>query len=253
MSTMHVFWTLVRNDARLGFAIRREDKAIWKIFSLAALLMGVGIGLYSSDLFAIRFIFVLNIIATSPGISILVIFLFPFNIAQKMLPAEWKNGTVGWWLSLPYSRKFLMAAKSMAGFSRFIKLLLIFVIPAMSLTILTIYLHQDISEIVLLNDLPRRILYYSAIAILLSPTVFILGNTLTVLGKSQMNVLTVLLTALTIIGVIFLMFTRNIILSPDSFGSAAWHSLLSIFGFSMGLSALFFFLGAYVLEHKVDI
>ena len=251
MSTRRVFWTLVHNDSRLGSTFRLEDNANWKFFALAALLLGFGV--YTSDLFAVRFIFVLNFIATSAGFSILFLFFVPFNLTTEMLPSEWKNGTVGWWLSLPYSRKLLLAAKSMASFSRFIKLLLIFVIPTVFLTILTISLHPDIADIALLHDLPQRILYYSAIAILLSPTFLILGSTLTVLGKSQMSVLPVLLPALTIIGIIFLNYTMNTALSPDSFRSAAWHSLFLIFGFSMGLSALLFFLGAYVLEHKVDL
>ena len=160
---------------------------------------------HTSNLFAERVIVVLNLIATTNGFTIFYLFYIPFGITLELLTREWKNGTVGWWLSLPYSRKLLLAAKSMAGFFRFIKLLLIFVIATAFLTILTINLHPDVGNIALLHDLPQRILYSSAIAILLSPF-FLISGTLAVLGKSQMKVLPVLLRAsiLAVIGSIFL-------------------------------------------------
>ena len=255
MSTRRVFWTLVHNDYRHGSAFKLEGNTKWKIFALAALLMGFG--LYTSNLFAEWFIVVLYYLIATTGFIIFFLTYIPFLLNIDMLPREWKNGTEGWWLSLPYSRKLLLAAKSMASIFQFIKLLLFFVITTVFLTILTKNLQPDVRNIALLHDLPQSILFRSAIAILISPFFVIFGITLSVLGKSKMKVLVlpVLLTALILaaIGGFLLIYPLYALFSPDSFRSPAWLSLLLIFGFSMGLSALLFFFAAYVLEYKIDL
>ncbi|AQR79509.1 ABC transporter permease subunit [Paenibacillus larvae] len=42
-----------------------------------------------------------------------------------LLKQEWKNGTIGWWLALPYSRSTLLAAKFTTGIIRILVVLLI--------------------------------------------------------------------------------------------------------------------------------
>ena len=261
MSTRRVFWTLVHNDARLGFTIRREDKALWRFLGFVAFLMGVAV--YASDVFAEWVIVVLNFIA-SPSAGIFV-FLMVSTLSYSLIrvPKEWTNRTVGWWLSLPYSRRLLLAAKSMSCLFSFLNYLLIVAIVIMALVILKINLHPQVGNIALLNDIPQRILYNLVIALLLSPFFVILGVTLSVLGKSkanlgksQMKVLSIFLQTL-VVGIVlaasFLIYPIQTVISPESFRFVSWTSLFLITGSSMGLSAIFFFLSAYVLEHKVDL
>lgn len=261
MSTRRVFWALVHNDARLGFAIRREDKAVWKFIGFVALLMGVAV--YVSDLFAEWVIVVLNFIA-SPSAGIFV-FLMVSTLSYSLIrvPKEWTNRTVGWWLSLPYSRRLLLATKSMSCLFSFLNYLLIIAIVIAFLVILKINLHSQVGNIALLNDIPQRILYNLVIALLVSPFFVILGVTLSVLGKSkanlgksQMKVLSIFLKAL-VVGIVliasFIIYPIQTVISPESYRSVSWNSLSLIIGISMGLSALLFFFAANVLEHKVEL
>jgi len=264
MSTSSVFWTLVHNDSRLGSTFRLENHSKGKFsdiaasflafglfFALAALLLGFG--LHSSDLFSERFVVILNLISSN-GVALFFLAFIPFSFTLEMLQREWKNGTVGWWLSLPYSRKLLLAAKSMAGFLRFIKILLIFVIITAFLTTLTIYLKPDVGNIALLHDIPQRLLYSSVIAILVSPLFLILG-TLAVLEKSKIRLLPIFLPAfaLGIIGVILLSSRLRAVFSSDAYLFPPWLSILLIFAISTGLSTLIFFFATNVLEHKVEL
>jgi len=48
-----------------------------------------------------------------------------FMMSFILVKREWKNGTIGWWLALPYSRSTLLAAKFTAGIIRTLVVLLI--------------------------------------------------------------------------------------------------------------------------------
>ncbi|HZK53445.1 MAG TPA: hypothetical protein VFC84_04485 [Desulfosporosinus sp.] len=261
MSTRRVFWALVHNDARLGFTIRREDKSLWRFLVLVIFLVGVAV--YASDLFAEWVTVALNFIASpSAGIfAYLMVSTLSYTILR--VPQEWTKRTVGWWLSLPYSRRLLLAAKSAAGMFSFLNHLLIVVIATTLLVIFKIYLHPEVGNISLLQALPQRILYNFVIALLLSPFFVILSITLSILGKSkanlgkwQMKILSIFLKILVVAIVLatsFLIYPVQTVISPESFRSVSWNYLSVIIGVSMGLSAILFFLSAYVLEHKVDI
>jgi len=264
MSTSRVFWTLVRNDSRLGSTFR-FDKARGNVSALAAYLLAFGIvfalgglllgfGMHISDLFAERVIAILDFLITPNAFTITFLFYIPFAFTSEMLPREWKNGTVGWWLTLPYSRKLLLGAKSMAGFFRFIKFLLILFISSEYLIILIIYLQPDVENFALLHDLPQRVLYSCTIALLLSPFFVSMGTTGGVLSKAQMKGLPVIFPAL-FLAVIVGIFSSPLraVFSSVAYLSPPWLSLLLVFGVSMGLSTLLFFFAINVLEHKVEL
>ncbi|CAJ1003316.1 MULTISPECIES: ABC transporter permease subunit [Bacillales] len=59
-----------------------------------------------------------------------------FMISFRVLLREWKNGTVGWWITLPYSRSTLLLAKFGAAF---LHMLLVYVLFFGSLTLLVLY------------------------------------------------------------------------------------------------------------------
>jgi len=44
--------------------------------------------------------------------------LIPYGNSIYLLNKEWQEGTTGWWLTLPYSRSFLLCAKCVASFWR---------------------------------------------------------------------------------------------------------------------------------------
>jgi len=265
MSTRRVFWELVRNDARFGSTIRL-DKNRSKVYELSLKLTApamalafagllLGLGMHSSNLFAERVITILDYLITPSAFTICFLFYIPFAFTLEMTPKEWKNGTVGWWLTLPYSRKLLIGAKSMAGYFRFIKLLLILFITGEYVTLLIVYLHPEVGNFALLEYLPQKIIYSCVVTLLLSPFFVSLGSTLGVLSKGRIKGVPVFFPGLflAIIVSIFLSSPLSAVFSPDAYRSPARFSLVLVFGTSMGLSALLFFLSAYVLEHKVEL
>lgn len=265
MSTRRVFWTLVRNDASLGSTFRL-DKTKSKVYEMAVKFSVIGIvlvvaglllgwGMHISNLFTEKVITLLDYLITPSPFTICFLFYIPFSFTLEMMPREWKNGTVGWWLTLPYSRKLLIGAKSMAGYFRFIKLLLILFISGEYVTLLLLYLQPEVVNFGLLQDLPQRIIYSCAVVLLLSPLFVSLGSTLGVLSKGRIKGVPVFFPGLSlaIIVSIFLSSPLSAVFSPDAYRSPAWFSLVLVFGVSMGLSALLFFLSAYELEHKVEL
>lgn len=251
MSTMQVFWALVHNDTRWG-SVKSKNNGKWNLLLIFTTVFVIGFGLYSSNIFAEKVILVLNFIATPNELSILLLAYGSSYFTYKLLPREWLNGTEGWWLSLPYSRKLLLAAKCMCGLLQFIKFILIVVMTIVALTFLAINLHPDAGNNALLQEVTQRILYSSTIAILICPF-FLIGG-ITLAAWDHLELLREFLPAsiLGTIGNIFIIFaTLNQVLPADSTHSPNWLSWLLVFGFSTGLSVLFFYYIAYVLEHFV--
>ncbi|THF75121.1 ABC transporter permease [Cohnella fermenti] len=59
--------------------------------------------------------------ALKPDYLLFACFAFPYffcMLAYRMIKREWSDGTVGWWLSLPYSRLRLLSAKLVASFAQ---------------------------------------------------------------------------------------------------------------------------------------
>ncbi|MHB8125293.1 MAG: hypothetical protein ACYDEJ_06545 [Desulfitobacteriaceae bacterium] len=250
MSMMRVFWALVDNDYRLGFHFRYIKNSEWKYFSLLVILLGMG--LYTSTRFAEVFIIVLSLITNL--FNPFLLFVIPFLFTKQVIDHEWKNGTAGWWLSLSYSRTFLLAAKGTVGFFRFLKILLIFVPVIMFLILVTSTMQPDAGNARVLHHFPQMVLYNSAIGIILSPFSLALSSLIAVLDKSRIKkVLPFLPPAIFLIFFLSFSSLSRSTLYLDFFFHPAWSSSFIVFGFSLGLGALLFFFAVYVLEHKIDL
>ena len=254
MSTRDVFRTLVNNDARLGFHFKYFKKTGWNYFGIFVILLVIGLYLFTPV--AEVLIIILSLIT---GIfNPFLLMAIPYLLTQQVINHEWQNRTAGWWLSLPYSRTFLMASKSTVGFFRFLKIILIFVPVIVLLTVITAYLQPDASNARLLHDFPQRVLYNAAIGIMLSPLSISLSSLMTVLDKSRIKKVLRFLPAAIFLPIILL---SNANFFPSIFGTLllnflfhpTWSSLFVVFGVSLGLGALLFLLAVYVLEHKIDV
>jgi len=251
---MEVFRTLVHNDGRLGFHFRYLKKAEWNYFGLLVLLLVINLYLFTPVAEVLNIILSLITGLFNPALLIGI----PYLLTQQVINHEWKNCTAGWWLSLPYSRTFLLASKSVVGLFRFLKILLIFVPVILCLTLITSYLQPEASNLRSLYDVPERVLYNLAIGLSLSPFSLGLSNLITVLGKSQIKKVLRFLPAAIYLLIILLSYSNFF---PSIVGTflfnilfqSAWGSLFIVFGVSLGLGALLFVLAVYVLEHHIDV
>lgn len=256
MNTRRVFWTLVHNDARLGFHFRYLKKSEWKYVGLFVIFLGMGVYLFTPVAE------VLNIILTliSNIFNFVLLMGIPYLLTKQVINHEWQNGTVAWWLALPYSRRFLLASKCTVLFFRFLKIILVAVSIILFLTLITSTLQPGASNARALYDLPQRTFYNSAIGIILSPLSLALSSLITVLDKSRFKRVLPFLPAAIFFPLYFLSNGYPFSHIPGStlvlnflFFPAWSSSLLIAFGFSIGLGALLFFCAAYVLERKINL
>lgn len=111
-----VFWSLVRQNMRGGKRSRPWSQKPWRtVYLVTVLLVLVVIATY------------VGLFVKSP-IDLSVAWFFTiglpfaaFGNAVGQIIHEWKNGTVGWWLSLPFSRTQLVTAKFIAALLRTIR------------------------------------------------------------------------------------------------------------------------------------
>jgi len=95
---------------------RKPTRVCRKWILLYAAVIAVGL--------VIAYVFLHVQIAFKPDALLFVIFVFPylaFMQAYMMVTKEWKDGTHGWWLTLPYSRSVLLRSKYASAFIRVIQ------------------------------------------------------------------------------------------------------------------------------------
>jgi len=247
---MREFRALVDNDYRRGFHFRYIKNSEWKSFSLLVLLLGIG--LYISTPVA-EVLNIVLIIITNIFNPVLMMGI-PYLFTKQVINHEWQNNTVGWWLSLPYSRTVLLASKCTVGFFRFLKILVVIVPIILFLTLITSTMQPGASNTRSLFDLPQRILDNSTIGIILSPLSLALSGLISVLEKSRIKKVLRFIPAAIFLVVLFL---NNGNLFPVHFLNfiffPTWWSSFIMLGFSLGLAVLLFFVAVYVLEHRIDI
>ena len=113
---MKEFLVLVKNDSKFEKGDRRQRS------------------LLNSIIFGIAYALVLggftwaNLQGFINGGFLMWCFLIsiPFGNSIYLLNKEWKEGTTGWWLALPYTRVLLLSAKCVASFWRVLKVYAIF-------------------------------------------------------------------------------------------------------------------------------
>lgn len=130
MDNQHLFLKLVKQDIKRRSRRKRHIPRQWWLAYLA-------------------FVFLIAIVAATfkvlhGGVSISYIWYFTFalpfavfGVSTGITAHEWKNGTSGWWLSLPFSRLKLIASKFCAGFARGI---MIFIVVYVAIAFFGLYM-----------------------------------------------------------------------------------------------------------------
>ncbi|WP_088187312.1 ABC transporter permease subunit [Desulfosporosinus sp. FKA] len=104
---MKALWTLVRNDSKIFDKVYyRESSPLMGIYQGLANALVMGGLIWATSLGFINGGFVIWCVLIS----------IPFVISFSILNKEWHDGTIGWWLALPYPRSLLLSAKCIASF-----------------------------------------------------------------------------------------------------------------------------------------
>lgn len=114
-----------------------------------------------------------------------------FVISFRMLLREWKGGTIGWWITLPYSRSRLLFAKFAAAC---LHTLLVYVLFFAAVTLLVLYgaaIHGD--ETGTLREMLAGEAFFSIALVGLAPLMLTLGLLMAAVAHSRWALATPLL------------------------------------------------------------
>jgi hypothetical protein len=128
---MNAFWALVKNDTNLVTKFTSKFRKWFLVYFIGAILIGLiqyTIFLINTKVFAFQ---ITNIFPV-----FIIIFIL---ISGQIISKEKRQDTIGWWLTLPYSRKMLLGTKITASFIRFLKYM-----AAMLITITVLFLEAYI-------------------------------------------------------------------------------------------------------------
>jgi ABC-2 type transport system permease protein len=174
---MSVFWALVNNDINIAKS-RKRSKGFWgKFYFILGLLCGITF--YTMALLYGQ---------TSPEFlhivpSFLLFAFFAVNI--RLIKREWQGNTVGWWLSLPYSRKLLLGAKFTAGYLRVLRTTFITFIVSLLFWVGGMLLRPDIWGRYNLCEIFMETGKTYIMVLLLSPCILVFGMALVVLKNTK--------------------------------------------------------------------
>ncbi|MBH8599233.1 ABC transporter permease [Thermoactinomyces sp. CICC 10523] len=260
-----LFWFLVRHEYRIGSAIRRgkneEDQRRrrnqWVIFLPLMMLVWIVLTTYS---------------AMHGKFNMENAWFYTMGLPWAMFPVgagaiknEWRNKTEGWWLSLPYSRFKLIAAKFVAAWLKVLIMLagtyLLAFLYAVYMAFIIGHFHFHFQSVAVFMMIGMA--WYSLL-LSLSPLLVSLGILRGVLRYTNLRTLHFTMTVLTVFAAIlfyyaigtffgnsniYLMFTGlgTFDLSPYFF-AAAVIILIAIFSSYFVLRC-----SASILERKLDI
>ncbi len=113
MENQNMFWSLVRHNLKGNRRNRPWHIKPWRtVYIVFVLLILVVVSTYAG-------------LYLKDPIDLSVVWFFTFGLpfmafgkATSLIVYEWRNGTVGWWLSLPMSRISLITAKYVAALLR---------------------------------------------------------------------------------------------------------------------------------------
>ncbi|MCD9021418.1 ABC transporter permease [Cohnella silvisoli] len=173
------FRYLIKHELAMGISRFYKKIWIWVYVAIILILAGTALTIWGgNDKF-------------NPTYILFSTYMFPFlvfGISVKTLKREWEKGTYGWWLTLPYSRFRLLAAKAVSALIQVIAGYSLFFITVLLLGIYSFIIHgEGLSPI---RELFATELQYAGILIGVSPFMLALGLLATVVRRSVMKPLT---------------------------------------------------------------
>lgn len=251
---MNVFWALVSNDLMLKKRTSSQFSVWTKLYLGIAIVIGLGGYTWSllQGFIALNYIF--------SFIPFLII--TSFGVSMSIIGSEWQNDTAGWWLSLPYSRNFLLGAKCTASFLRFIQSMLIILVVGLALALEAILIKPDLYTMQQLFGGLQLGIQNAFWNILLSPIAILLGVTLAIVKQSHWKPALPLfwISFILMINLYFNKFlnfaTENAPNDNPPLGisiNMSSNNYLALILVAFTLSALLFAISSYLLDRHVEV
>ncbi|RAL22054.1 hypothetical protein [Thermoflavimicrobium daqui] len=236
---MNAFWSIVKNDFRMVFPKKY-------IFPLTSMLIGGTIfGVLCS---------LLNFTQIKPEIHWVytwILFALP-GFTTGIVMAEEREKTLGWWLSLPYPRHWLIAAKCIAMLLRALQIILILFLFTNFILYLFTWIRPEAYENIAWGELFYYQLMIIGERLIYVPLIITLGLLAGLLTFSSMKLLNIP------IWIFFGLFVSFIVLRHVSKVSRLdWDivniPLIWIGLFSFLISLLFYYWSISILNRKLQI
>lgn len=247
-----VFWALVKNDLKREWHHSRHEQVWWKYYVGFAILFIEVIYTWAVLQGAVRIEFMLLAL---PGL-----FFLPIVFGWQVIKREWRSGTFGWWLALPYSRRLLLGAKCLASYLRFLRTVLIFFGVILVLIVEAILLRPVLWNWSSIADVLRLISLMAIWLFAFSPVATLLGITMGVLQKSRWRAALPLVWLLFVVfGNVFSQVTtvqRLAVQQPGNTGpliSFNYQPIGYIYSlFPLVIAVILYFFAVFVLERQVE-
>jgi len=172
----NVFAYLFKNDFRMNTRRMITRGWMWGYFAAIAVVLVVVTAVWGGEN---RF---------NPRYLLYICFGFPFiafGISFSILKREWSNGTVGWWLTLPYSRSKLLLAKLAAAAAQAFVLFLIYFFGVLLLELFNVLLHgnawNEVGEFLTVEG------EYLFIVLVISPFMLALGQLAATVARTKLR------------------------------------------------------------------
>lgn len=253
---MNAFWALVRNDLQLKKRTIHQVSAWTKFYFGIAII--IGLGGYTWGIIQGFLTWEYYYLAFLP----FLIFL-PFAYSISMTSKEWRNGTMGWWLTLPYPRSFLLSAKCLASFLHFVKSMVLIVAVVIVLQLEAILIRPDLFTVQqLFRDLQFGAIDSLWEIILFSPLSILVGIVMAIVRRSHLK------PALPLFWVGFMLLAnvypaKALGLTPQNAPagypiqglhiSMSGNGFITTLLFSLVVSALLFAFSTYILDRHVEV
>lgn len=177
MDTQHVFWQLVKHDLKKRKRRNGRIPRQWWLIYLASIVFIVMVAITYGSLHG-------NMEITYTWYFAFGLPFATFGISIGWTVREWKNGTVGWWLSLSFSRRKLVASKFCAGLIRGLLILVIIFVAIALLALYTMLLNTNFIFVHYMDFLWTGLKWFSLL-IAINPFMAALGVLYAVLSESR--------------------------------------------------------------------
>ncbi|GAA3409053.1 ABC transporter permease [Paenibacillus hodogayensis] len=140
MTPLATFWALVRHEYRGKGSWRKQNRSPitrrWKaVYAAIMLAAGLGVTLYLAVHHTLRFEQLWYVTYGLPY----MFFFFGYGSYKR----EWENETYGWWLTMPYPRFWLIAAKWLGALLRILTIwTIVYVLAFAYVSLITIALES---------------------------------------------------------------------------------------------------------------
>ncbi|MCL6454222.1 MAG: ABC transporter permease subunit [Alicyclobacillus sp.] len=183
MASNRGFWQLVRHDSKLRPNRRRPLPRRWRVaYGVVVAIVVLVVTTYESAHNRVPI--------TALNSAWFITFYFPivaFGFGAGVTAHEWRQNTVGWWLTLPVSRSWLVGAKVLAAWLKSSRLFLYVYAIGAVLGLYSIFLSTHALSGSAVGPFLLTGLWWNGVLLLVSPATTAFGVLFSTLRYSQLR------------------------------------------------------------------